>query len=98
ASLLRAELLATALPFPPHQFAHFHDHWLGLVALACGEIAYVDEPLYDYVQPGNASLGHAAANRMTSLRERLGNQRRPAERARMWRLHYFADVWRLRQF
>ena len=98
ASLLRAELLATALPFPPHQFAHFHDHWLGLVALACGEIAYVDEPLYDYVQHGNASLGHAAANRMTSLRERLANQRRPAERARMWRLHYFADVWRLRQF
>ena len=34
ASLLRRELLDDALPFPPAQFAHFHDHWLALVALA----------------------------------------------------------------
>ncbi len=71
ASLLRRELLDDALPFPPAQFAHFHDHWLALVALSLGEIAYVDRPLYDYVQHGEASLGHAAANQMTSLRDRL---------------------------
>ena len=71
ASLLRRELLADALPFPPAQFAHFHDHWLALVALSLGEIGYVDRPLYDYVQHGEASLGHAAANQMTSLRDRL---------------------------
>ena len=29
ASLFRRELLDDALPFPPAQFAHFHDHWLG---------------------------------------------------------------------
>ena len=49
-----------------------------LTALATGSIAYVDRPLYDYVQHGNASLGHAAANRMTSLRERLARQRTTA--------------------
>ena len=52
ASLLRRELLDHALPFPPAQFAHFHDHWIALVALSLGEIAFVDEPLYDYVQHG----------------------------------------------
>ncbi len=99
ASLLRREMLADALPFPPAQFAHFHDHWIGLVALARGEIAFTERPLYDYVQHGQASLGHAAANRMVSLRERLGALRRdPRERIRMRRLHYFVDVCRLVQF
>jgi len=98
ASLLRRELLADALPFPPAQFAHFHDHWLALVALSLGEIAYVDRPLYDYVQHGEASLGHAAANQMTSLRDRLRSVKPLRERIGMWRLHYFVDVWRLRQF
>jgi glycosyltransferase involved in cell wall biosynthesis len=98
ASLLRRELLADALPFPAAQFAHFHDHWLALVALSLGEIAYVDRPLYDYVQHGEASLGHAAANQMTSLRDRLRSARPLRQRVGMWRLHYFVDVWRLRQF
>jgi hypothetical protein len=98
ASLLRRELLADALPFPPAQFAHFHDHWLALVALSLGEIVYVERALYDYVQHGEASLGHAAANQMTSLRDRLRSVKPARERVRMWRLHYFVDVWRLRQF
>jgi glycosyltransferase involved in cell wall biosynthesis len=98
ASLLRYDLLERALPFPPAQFAHFHDHWLGLVALARGEIRYIDRPLYDYVQHGEAALGHAAANRMIALRSRLGSLRAdPRERVRMWRLHYFVDVSRLAQ-
>jgi glycosyltransferase involved in cell wall biosynthesis len=99
ASLLPRELLNYALPFPPAQFAHFHDHWIALTALALGEIAFVDRPLYDYVQHGEASLGHAAANRITALRDRLGALRRdPRERVRMWRMHYFVDVARLMQF
>ncbi|MDQ6605544.1 MAG: glycosyltransferase [Actinomycetota bacterium] len=98
ASLFPRELLDYGLPFPPAQFAHFHDHWIGLTALALGEIAFVDRPLYDYVQHGTASLGHAAANQMTSLADRLRHQRAPAERVRMWRLHYFVDVCRLTQF
>ncbi len=99
ASLLRRELLDVALPFPPAQFSHFHDHWVALCALSVGEIAYVDRPLYDYVQHGGASLGHATANQVTRLRERLARIRRdPRERIRLWRLHYFVDACRLLQF
>jgi glycosyltransferase involved in cell wall biosynthesis len=98
ASLLRRDLLDDALPFPPAQFAHFHDHWIGLVALARGDVAFAEEPLYDYVQHGDASLGHEAANQMTSLRDRLHHQRDARERVRLWRLHYFVDVCRLMQF
>jgi glycosyltransferase involved in cell wall biosynthesis len=97
ASLIRRELLDVALPFPRAQFHHYHDHWIGVVALSLGRIAFVPEPLYDYVQHGGASLGHERANRMVSLRDRLSNQRRPRERVRMWRLHYFVDIWRIRQ-
>ena len=96
ASLLRSELLDDVLPFPPPQFAHFHDHWVALVARACGRIAYVEEPLYDYVQHRDASLGHAAANQLKSWRARIVDQRDPRSRVRMWRLHYFVDVARLR--
>jgi WsaF, C-terminal domain/WsaF, N-terminal domain/Glycosyl transferase family 2 len=98
ASLFPRELLDDVLPFPPAQFAHFHDHWIGLVALARGDVAFVDRPLYDYVQHGGASLGHAAANRMTALRDRFAALRRdPRERVRMWRMHYFVDACRLLQ-
>jgi glycosyltransferase involved in cell wall biosynthesis len=99
ASLFRRSLLDFALPFPPGQFAHYHDHWLGLVALARGGISYVERPLYDYVQHGEASLGHAAANRITPLRARLGRLRDdPRERVRVNRARYFIDVMRLSAF
>jgi glycosyltransferase involved in cell wall biosynthesis len=99
ASLFPRALLDDALPFPPAQFAHFHDHWIALCARATGEIRYVDRPLYDYVQHGSAFVGHAKANRMPTLLERFGNLRRdPRERLRMWRMHYFIDACRLIQF
>jgi glycosyltransferase involved in cell wall biosynthesis len=99
ASLFPRDLLDDALPFPPAQFAHFHDHWIALTALALGEIRFVDRPLYDYVQHGQATLGHAAANRMTGIRDRLSSARRgPRERIRLWRMHYFVDVCRLIQY
>jgi glycosyltransferase involved in cell wall biosynthesis len=100
ASLFRRDLLDHALPFPPGQFAHFHDHWVGLTALALGDVAFVDRPLYDYVQHTDASLGHAAANVMpASIRSRVGSLRRdPRERVRKWRMHYFVDACRLMQF
>ena len=74
ASLMRREVVERALPFPDVPGEQYHDHWLGLVALAMGEVAYVDRPLYDYVQHGSATLGFAAANAglpSSSLRERL---------------------------
>jgi glycosyl transferase family 2 len=57
ASMFRRELLDFALPFPEMPGWQFHDHWLALVALATGGLAYVDRPLYDYVQHPGAILG-----------------------------------------
>jgi hypothetical protein len=57
AMLFRRELLARALPFPELPGVPFHDHWLAVAALAAGELAYVDRPLYDYVQHGAAVQG-----------------------------------------
>ena len=62
ASLFTREVLEHALPFPPRYGAAYHDHWIALVAMALGKVAYVDRPLYDYVQHGGAVLGHARAN------------------------------------
>jgi hypothetical protein len=99
ASLFPRELLDRALPFPPGQFSHFHDHWVALTALSLGDIEFVDRPLYDYVQHGGAVLGHAAANRMPPLTDRLRSLRRPLrDRVRRWRLTYFVDICRLMQF
>ena len=63
ASLFRRELLDDVLPFPPLLAKGFHDHWLAIVAMSLGEIAYLDEPLYDYVQHQTAVIGHAGANK-----------------------------------
>jgi glycosyltransferase involved in cell wall biosynthesis len=78
ASLFRRDLLDDALPFPPRIAKGFHDHWLAVVALARGEIAYVDEPLWDYVQHEDAVIGHLRANKRPKpvrrhLIERLRN-------------------------
>jgi glycosyltransferase involved in cell wall biosynthesis len=63
ASLFRRELLELVLPFPEPAGDPFHDQWIASVALATGSIAYVDRPLYDYVQHGGAARGHEAAMR-----------------------------------
>lgn len=57
ASLFRRELLDDVLPFPPELGNPFHDHWVACVALSLGRIAYVDRPLYDYVQHPQNVLG-----------------------------------------
>ena len=104
ATLFHRQLLADALPFPPVHHAPFHDHWLGLVALCRGEIAYVDEPLYDYVQHGGAVIGHSEANRPPRsvpayLRERMAGagKRASAVYYHDWlQLLVFCEVLRLR--
>jgi glycosyltransferase involved in cell wall biosynthesis len=99
ASLFRRELLDAALPFPPAQFAHYHDHWLALVARTLGEIEFIDRPLYDYVQHSSAALGHSAATRIFTLRERASKVfADPHERIRFYRARYFRDVVRLMAF
>ena len=81
AMLFRREMLEFALPFPNMPGLEFHDHWLSLVAMATGDIRYVDRPLYDYVQHAEAVLGKVAVGSegppdsdgttRRSLRERL---------------------------
>ena len=96
ASLFPRRLLELALPFPPAQFAHYHDHWIALTALAVGHIAYVDRPLYDYVQHTGAALGHVEASRVRALRTRIASLRTDLrERLRAWKMRYFFDVCRL---
>lgn len=63
ASLFRSWLLRYILPFPHPVQTALHDHWVGMVAMSLGEVAYVDRPLYDYVQHGSAALGHESLRR-----------------------------------
>ncbi|MGH2951168.1 MAG: glycosyltransferase [Solirubrobacterales bacterium] len=94
ASLCRRELIDRALPFP-HAFARFfHDHWLAMVAIACGEIAYVDRPLYDYVQHGRASLGHERAHAWA----KPPRPRRVRARHLLRDPQYFYEHWRRTYF
>ena len=57
AVLMRREIAELALPFPDTPGMLFHDAWLAVVALAAGDVAYVDRPLYDYVQHRGAIFG-----------------------------------------
>jgi len=58
--MVRRDLLERALPFPEPFGAAFHDHWLAATALAAGDLAYLDRPLYDYVQHGGNVIGQIA--------------------------------------
>ncbi len=101
ASLFRREVAERARPLPETPRLQYHDQWLALVALSTGRIAYVDRPLYDYVQHDAAALGHAAANagafshRISTLARRMarGNWR---SLVRGWCGAYF-DYCRVRQ-
>ena len=85
ALLFRRDLLDRILPFPSQLGTQWHDHWIGLVALATGDVKFVDRPLYEYVQHRDAVLGHAAAN---PARQRRG----AGERLRMLRTDWRAAV------
>ncbi|MCP3951785.1 MAG: glycosyltransferase, partial [Desulfobacterales bacterium] len=59
ASLFRSELLGVMLPFPDPVGEAFHDHWVACTAMCAAKMAYVPEPLYDYVQYSNSVIGHS---------------------------------------
>jgi hypothetical protein len=63
ACLVRRDVLDVALPFPDELAGSFHDHWLAVCALAVGRLAYVDEPLLDYVQHGENVVGWSERRR-----------------------------------
>jgi glycosyltransferase involved in cell wall biosynthesis len=71
ATLFRREVAELALPFPDTPGLPFHDHWIALVALAAGDVAYVDRPLYDYVQHRGAFFGAVTHGGEPSQRRRL---------------------------
>jgi glycosyltransferase involved in cell wall biosynthesis len=85
-TLFRREVAQRALPFPDSPGLEFHDHWIALVALASGDLVYVDRPLYDYVQHPGAILGNVAEPAGHSRRRRR-LLRKP--RMREWRAAYF---------
>ena len=78
ATLFRREIAELALPFPDTPGFQFHDHWLGAVALAAGDLAYVDRPLYDYVQHAGAVFGDVTRSDGSASRARSP-----------WRANYF---------
>jgi glycosyltransferase involved in cell wall biosynthesis len=80
ATLFRRELTEVLLPFPDIPGFQFHDHWLAVAALATGRVAYVDRPLYDYVQHPGAVFGHVTHGEQHADRARLSER---------WRAAYF---------
>jgi hypothetical protein len=66
AAMFRADLLDRILPFPSGARGLMHDHWIAMVAMAVGEVAYVDRTLYDYVQHPDSALGHESVRRKRS--------------------------------
>ena len=85
AALMRREVAELARPFPLVPGVQFHDHWIAVVALAAGEVAYVDRPLSDYVQHAGAVLGRRVGD--VGARRRLGALR-----------HGEFDRWRQRYY
>jgi glycosyltransferase involved in cell wall biosynthesis len=84
AALFRREVVDLALPFPETPGLQFHDHWIALAALASGPVAYVDRPLYDYVQHRGAFFGEVTHG---AREERP--RRRPSDVLRGGRGAYF---------
>ncbi|MEW6208607.1 MAG: glycosyltransferase, partial [Acidobacteriota bacterium] len=103
ASMFRRELLDYALPFPERIGEAYHDHWIACVALALGEIAYIDRPLYDYVQHQSNIIGHFAPARESFAKKTWNLIARPGGARELilrnlgqWRAIYFYDLLRLK--
>jgi ABC-type polysaccharide/polyol phosphate transport system ATPase subunit/glycosyltransferase involved in cell wall biosynthesis len=96
ASMFRREVLDYALPFPQELPEQRHDHWLAIVAMALGDLEYVPQPLYDYVQHRDATLGHAEANQgaPSNLARRIQTVKSGGVVAG-WGLNYFQHYRRL---
>jgi glycosyltransferase involved in cell wall biosynthesis len=91
ASMFTRETAAAALPVPEYPGWQFHDHWIALVALARGRLAYVDRPLYDYVQHPKAILGQVSAAALPAATPPLRERARWFVRGQVsgWRPKYF---------
>jgi glycosyltransferase involved in cell wall biosynthesis len=92
AMLFRRDLAELALPFPTMPGLQFHDHWLGVLALAVGRLVYVDRPLYDYVQHRGAVFGDVSQGSAPPA----GRRRRVQTLRRGWR--GLVEGWRAAYF
>lgn len=67
--IFRRELLELALPFPSMSTpAQYHDHWIGLCALAVDGIAVHDSVVQDYIQHGGNVVGESRQTLIGSIR------------------------------
>ncbi|PQZ59104.1 MULTISPECIES: glycosyltransferase [unclassified Microbacterium] len=75
-SVFRRALLDTALPLPDATDSAFHDHWLGVCALAGQGIAVLPDVVQDYIQHGENVIGEEqgrrVADRLSALSGRSG--------------------------
>jgi hypothetical protein len=84
ASAFPADLVDMLAPFPRYTSGLYHDQWLAVLSAAAGRIAYVDKPLYDYVQHGANVLGFTGSRlndtaKWSSILRRLKRVRRTRE-------------------
>ena len=108
ACLFRAELLGAILPFPRRVGSPYHDHWLGSVAMASGEVRFVDRPLYDWIihekqvtsQRTWVREDRLQARHARSALSRLGGLRpsRVSDALALWRHIYFSEGLRVSLF
>ncbi|HMG34084.1 MAG TPA: glycosyltransferase [Blastocatellia bacterium] len=97
ASMFRRELLEYILPFPERIGHSYHDHWIACVALALGEVKYVDRPLHNYVQHSGNVIGHCAPPPRTfvkKLRGAAGRVLKFRNALGSWRAVYFHELMR----
>lgn len=66
ACVFRGSLLDVALPFPEPTDLAFHDHWLGVCALAGRGVAAVHDPLQLYIQHGGNVIGEEERRSLVS--------------------------------
>ena len=98
ASMFRRDLLELALPFPELPGEPYHDHWIACIALAAGKVAYVQRPLYDYVQHDRNVIGHftpASASWWRNAWLVLTSQAALGHTLALYRNIYFGEVLRV---
>lgn len=90
-TIIRADVVAAALPFPEKSRWSIHDHWLGVVAAALGPVVVSSTLVQDYVQHDEnligEDLGHERRRKLARMRH-LG----PVE----WMRQELTDIWHWR--